>query len=242
MTAITRESLPDSSVRFHPLPADRGRRASDDGMHRLLIRSLLAVLALAVITVAWVVAGPWWARALDAIHTTQLATATSFSIRKSSGFFRFVPGRDGAPLPEAEGFTRWDWGNPLELVRMQVDPGGVLVLIDADRRFILGRCPCAIEDHGYTPEIEPAQGDTAIITLDRGAASWPTPLHVTCCGSLGGGWYPWARYLYWHLSWTKADGARLDMVARFEQKYESGIGWDDPGAGNLVSLSIQPAR
>ena len=213
-------------------------------MRRLLIGSVLAVLALATLAVAWVVAGPWWARALDAIHTTQLATATSFSIEKYSGFFRFAPGRDGAPLPEAEGFTAWDWGNPLELVRIQIDPGGVLVLIDGDRRFILGRCPCLIEDHGYTPEIEPEPGDTAIITLRRGTASWPTPLHATCCGSLGGGssCYPWARYLYWHLSWKKADGARLDMVARFEQNYENGIGWNDPGAANLVGLSIQPAR
>ena len=77
-----------------------------------------------------------------------------------------------------------------------------------------------------------------------GVASWPTPLHVTCCGSLGGGgiWYPWRRYLYWHLSWAKADGARLDMLARFEQKYESGSGWNDHGAASLVRLNIRPAR
>ena len=176
-------------------------------MRRLLIRSVLSVLALAVLAVAWIVAGPWWARALDAIHTTRLATVTSLSIRKYSGFFR-----------------------------------GVLVLIDGDRRFVLGRCPCAMEDQGYTPAIEPEPGDTTSITLDRGVASWPTPLHITCCGSLGGGgsWYPWARYLYWHLSWTKTDGARLDMLARFEQNYESGIGWNEPGAASLMRLDIRP--
>src|SRR6516165_5275788 len=148
------------------------------------------------------------------------------------------------PLPEAEGFTWYDWGNPLESVGIQLDPSGVLVLIDDDRRFVLGRCPCAIEDHGYTPAIEPEPGDTTSITLDRGVASWPTPFHITCCGSLGGGssWYPWARYLYWHLSWTKADGARLDMLARFQQNYESGSGWNDPGAASLVRLDIRPAR
>ena len=203
-------------------------------MRRLLIRSALSVLALAILAVASIVAGPWWARALDAIHTTQLATVTSFSIRKHSG----------APLPEAEGFSWYDWGNPLETVGIQLDPGGVLVLTDGDRRFVLGRCPCAIEDHGYTPAIEPEPGDTTSITLDRSVASWPTPFHITCCGSLGGGgsWYPWARYLYWHLSWTKADGARLDMLARFQQNYESGSGWNDPGAAGLVRLDIRPAR
>jgi hypothetical protein len=51
-------------------------------------------------------------------------------------------------------------------------------------------------------------------------------------------WYPWARYLYWHLSWTKADGARLDTLARFKQNYESGSGWNDPGAASLVRLDI----
>ena len=49
-----------------------------------------------------------------------------------------------APLPEAEGFSWWDWGNPLERVDIQLDPGGVLALIDGDRRFVLGRCPGAI--------------------------------------------------------------------------------------------------
>lgn len=213
-------------------------------MRRFLIRSVLSVLALALLAVAWIVAGPWWARALDAVHTTRLATATSFSIRQYSGFFHFFPGRDGAPLPEAEGFTGYDWGNPLELVDIRLGPGGVLLLIDGDRRFVLGRCPCASADHGYTPPIETEPGDTTTIALDRGVASWPTPFHIACCGSLGGGssWYPWARYLYWHLSWIKPDGARLDMLARFQQNYESGIGWNDPGAASLVSLGIRPAQ
>ncbi|HEV2099891.1 MAG TPA: hypothetical protein VGR45_13320 [Stellaceae bacterium] len=213
-------------------------------MRRLLIRSVLSVLAVAILAVAWIVAGPWWAWALDAIHTTRLATVTSLSIKKDSGFFRFIPGRNGAPLPEAEGFTWYDWGNPLERVGIQLDRGGVLVLIDDDRRFVLGRCPGAMDDHGYIPAIEPEPGDVTSITLDRGVASWPTPFHITCCGSLGGGgsWYPWARYLYWHLSWIKADGARLDMFARFEQNYENGSGWNDPGAARLVRLDIRPAR
>ena len=213
-------------------------------MRGLLIRSFLSVLALAILAVAWIVAGPWWARALDAIHTTRLATVTSLSIRKESGFFRFLPGPDGAPLPEAEGFKWYDWGTPLERVGVRFDPGGVLVLIDGNRRFVLGSCPCAMADHGYTPTIEPEPGDTTSITLDRGVASWPTPFHITCCGSLGGGgsWYPWARYLYWHLSWTKPDGTRLDMLARFEQNYESRSGWNEPGAASLVRLDILPAR
>jgi hypothetical protein len=212
----------------------------------LLIQSVLSVLALAILALAWIVAGPWWARALDAVYTPRIATTTSFSIRKASGFFQFRPGRDGAPLPEAEGFSWADWGNPLELVTIRLEPDGVLVLIDGDRRFVLARCPGAVEDHGYTPEIYPDPGDTATMTLDRGLASWPTPFHVTCCGSLGGGgsWYPWRRYLYWHLSWTKAGGARLDVFARFQQNYESVSGWNDPGAASLLRLAVRsaPAR
>lgn len=182
-----------------------------------MIRSVSSVVALTMLAVAWTVAGPWWAQALDAIHTTRLATVISLSIRKEAGSFRFLPGRDGAPLREAEGFMWYDWGNPLERVDIRLDPGGILVLIDGDRRFVLGRCPGAIEDHGYSPAFEPEPGDTTAITLDRRVASWPTPLHITCCGSLGGGgsWYPWARHLYWHLTWVKTNAARLDMLARF---------------------------
>ena len=204
---------------------------------------MLSVLALAILALAWIVAGPWWALALDAIHTTCLATVSSFSIRQYSGFFRFFPDRDGMPLPGAEGFTGYDWGNPLENVDIELEPGGVLTLVDGDRRFVLGKCPCATSDHGYTPAIEPEPGDTTSITLDRGVASWPTPFHFTF-GLLGGSgsWYPWARYLYWHLAWIKADGARLDMRARFVQIYESGSGWNEPGAASLVSLEIRPAR
>src|SRR4029077_13533220 len=99
--------------------------------------------------------GPLVGAGARRIHTSRLATVASFSIRKESGFFRFRPRRDGAPLPEAqaEGFTWYEWGNPLELVGIRLDPGGVLVLIDGDGRFLLGRCPCATEDHGYTPAI-----------------------------------------------------------------------------------------
>ena len=87
--------------------------------------------------------------------------------------FPFLPSRDDAPLPEAEGFTGFDWGNPLELLNIRLDPGGVLVLFHGDRRFVLGRCPCAVADHSYIAEIYPAPGDTTLITLGRGFASWP---------------------------------------------------------------------
>jgi hypothetical protein len=30
------------------------------------------------------------------------------------------------------------------------------------------------------------------------------------------------------------------MLARFEQHYESGSGWNEPGAAALVRLDIQP--
>jgi hypothetical protein len=39
-----------------------------------------------------------------------------------------------------------------------------------------------------------------------------------------------------------ADGARLDMLARFQQNYQSGSGWNDPGVAGLVRLDIRPAR
>ncbi len=211
-------------------------------MRRFLIRSGLALAALALLAGVWVGAGPWWAQVLDAVHTTRLASATSLSIRQFSGFFRIEPGRDNPPLPEAEGFTAYDWGNPLEDVRIALDPGGTLVLFDGDRRFVLSKCPGAKSDHGYTPSIAPEPGDITLLTLDRAAASWPTPFHIACCGSLGGGttWYPWARYLYWHLTWIKPDGARLEMLARFTQIYESGSGWMEPGAAALLRLEIRP--
>jgi hypothetical protein len=63
-------------------------------MRSLLIRSVLSALALAIVAVAWIVAGPWWARALGEIHTIRLATATSFPIRKYSGFSTYF--RTGA--------------------------------------------------------------------------------------------------------------------------------------------------
>lgn len=213
-------------------------------MRKLLIRSVLSIFTPAVLAVAWILAGSWWVRALDVIHTTRLASVTSLATRQFSGAYQFVPGRNGKPLPEAEGFTAYDWGTPMQDVSIRLDPAGVLMLIDGDHRFVLGKCPGAVSDHGYTPTIAPELGDTIRVTLDRSVASWPTPFHKTCCGSLDGGgiWYPWARYLYWHLLWIKADGARLDMRARFEQTYESGSGWNEPGAATLLRLDIEPAQ
>jgi hypothetical protein len=229
-----------------PTPAKRHRRflKNDHGpYHERMLKS--PIRSVLVVTVAWIVLGPWWAWALDAIHAKRMATVTSFSIRQFSGYFTIYPGRHGGePLPEAERFRWVDWGNPLQYVDVRLDPGGVLVLIDGERRFVLGTCPCATADHGYTPPIEPDPGDTVSITLDRSLASWPTPYDVGL-NWLGGStffWYPWERYLYWHLSWVKVDGARLDMFARFVQFYKSGDGWQYPVPPSLQRLEIRPAH
>src|SRR4029077_18906399 len=65
-------------------------------------------------------------------------------------------------------------------------------------------------------------GDTAKISIEHSALAWPNFFEVNY---MTGNSPKWKRYIYRKLMWTKANGAKLEMVWRYEQFFYANDGW-----------------
>ncbi len=73
------------------------------------------------------------------------------------------------------------------------------------------------DDEKPMPAFAPGPGDTMSAALDRSLLSWPAPYRINWMT----GYTPsWQRYIYHRFSWTKASGARLDILWRYRQDYD----------------------
>jgi hypothetical protein len=66
--------------------------------------------------------------------------------------------------------------------------------------------------------------DTATISTGHSALPWPAALDFNF---LTGKPPSWKRYLYRHLTWQKPNGAKLEMMWRYEQHDLPGNGWTE---------------
>ena len=86
----------------------------------------------------------------------------------------------------------------------------------------------------------PPLGDDASIAMRRSAISWPTPFDfnfMTCHSP------SWKRHLYYQITWKKQNGAKLDMLWRYEQYFYSTDGWASgfmthEGSTGLIRVGI----
>ncbi len=120
-----------------------------------------------------------------------------------------------------------------------------LVLSTHGRSIVLGATAGAMADPGSTPPVlipvfaaEP--GDVASLTFQRSWLSWP----VFGLNFMTGRWPSWRRSYYYHLTWKKRSGQRLDLVWRYEQGFYKDTGWGSPGetggATGLIRAEITP--
>jgi hypothetical protein len=87
-------------------------------------------------------------------------------------------------------------------------------------------------------------GDAARISIKHSALSWPNFFETNF---MTGNSPRWKRHIYQHLVWKKPDGAKLEMLWRYEQFYYSGNGWTDalmtrPGSTGLIRVEISDAH
>src|SRR6202035_2434192 len=115
---------------------------------------------------------------------------TSLSIRKYSGFFHFFPGRErGWPARRAAIESDQD-----SIARLRLDRRCITLVFDRARTPAEDKATVTVNQHEDATGIE-----LYIDAFQRVAPVVPRE-------PLGFGE---RRAVYWHLSWTKADGARL---------------------------------
>jgi hypothetical protein len=91
-------------------------------------------------------------------------------------------------------------------------------------------------------EFAPEPGDEESFTLRRSLLSWPTPFEFNFI--TGQSSSSWQRHLYYHLTWKKPSGAKLEMTWHYRQNFSSTRGWTDvwtrEGSAGLNRVEIRP--
>jgi hypothetical protein len=86
-------------------------------------------------------------------------------------------------------------------------------------------------------------GDAAEISIEHSVLAWPNFFEINF---MSGNSPKWKRHIYQRLIWKKANGARLEMLWRYEQFYYAGNGWTAafmtrPGSTGLIRVEISGA-
>src|SRR5690242_14447112 len=116
---------------------------------------------------------------------------------------------------------------------------GQVAISYAGRVFAFGPIPMETQQLQATP----AAGDTATLSIEHSAIAWPNFFEVNY---MTGNSPKWKRYIYRKLSWTKASGAKLEMLWRYEQFYYANDGWVEafmtrPEDTGLIRVEISNA-
>lgn len=216
----------------------------------MLLRSGVAVAALLVLGLLWLVMARRLAELVDGVATVRVASLPTSPFGWNGTWLQF-----GLPIGEVKEnlvgqtpqidaqFRSLDLTGPGPLyglaAQIAVDAAGRLLLSADGKSFVLGtRTGNHVSvDIGEPDLLEYAAepGDSASLVIERGLA-WPTPFEMNVVG-MGGAATTWVRHVYYRLSWVKASGARLSMVWEGEQPYDGANLWRAPGSF-LVKVEI----
>jgi hypothetical protein len=92
--------------------------------------------------------------------------------------------------------------------------------------------------------MEPKPGDDAVLSIGHSALDWIEPFNLNFMTVRSPSWN---RYLYNRLIWRKQNGAKLEMLWRYQQPYSPGDGWTNAimireGATGLIGVDITLGR
>jgi hypothetical protein len=221
-------------------------------MWSFLIRGGVAVVVLATL---WLFTAQSFSLLIDRVSTVPLATLPSTPLGWNGTYLQFGSSIEGMEEPKG-GWSGVEFQTGSQIVDLEgpgpgydqvatlkVDADDKLVLSAGGHRLTLGsRAGTLSGGDGPIPAFAAEPGDKTSVTLERSWLSWPTPFEANF---MTGQTPSWRRHLYYRLSWKKASGARLDMLWRFEQRFDAVNGWGAPGTQErttgLIWVDIRPA-
>ena len=198
-------------------------------MRKILI-VLLLVLALVVI---WLWRGRNLSMVVDKFYVVEtssgLITAISYEGSGTGGILR----ADDVDLSL----------NQVELGGAQPSVGttkdGQLAL--SFRGKVFAFAPVSSQDDKLAAKVP--DGDTARISIQHSALAWPNYFEENF---MTGNSPKWKRYIYRRLIWKKPNGAKLEMLWRYEQFFYQNDGWVEafmvrPETTGLIRVEISDA-
>jgi hypothetical protein len=206
-------------------------------MRKFLITLLILVLLIIGVGSAWIFAGRQASLMFDRFNTVQTAvTPVDVVSYEGSGTGGILYINDiglsvSAPDPQT----------PSPEIGTTKD--GQLALSFDEKVFPFG--PLQPTAGGSDEKLGAARpkDDRAFLALRHSALAWPTPFDFNF---MSGQSPSWRRHQYYHLTWTKPGGAKLEMLWRYEQYFYPGQGWTSglmtrQGETGLIRVDIANA-
>jgi len=199
-------------------------------MRRILITLAILVVCIAAVSATWIFRGRQISLFIDRFGTVETASARINSITyEGSGTGGILHIND-----LALGLN--DKNGPTPNIGSTKD--GQLALAAGGKVFAFGPPRSEAENLAAVP---PASDD-ALIAFRRSFLSWPTPFDLNF---MTGHSPSWKRHLYYQVRWHKQNGAKLEMLWRYEQYFYPGDGWAGgfmtrEGSTGLIRVNIQP--
>ena len=199
-------------------------------MRRILITLAILVVCIAAVSATWIFRGRQISLFIDRFGTVETASARINSITyEGSGTGGILHIND-----LALGLN--DKNGPAPNIGSTKD--GQLALAAGGKVFVFGPPRSEAENLAAVPPTN----DDALIAFRRSFLSWPTLFDLNF---MTGHSPSWKRHLYYQVRWHKQNGAKLEMLWRYEQYFYPGDGWAGgfmtrEGSTGLIRVNIQP--
>jgi hypothetical protein len=181
-------------------------------MRRILITLVILVACVIAGLTVWILGGRQLSLFIDRFGTVEISSARINSITyEGSGTGGILRVNDLALSLNAADSTS-------STPNIGSTKDGQLALSAGGKVFAFGPPQSEAENLAAVP---PASDDASIV-FRRSVISWPTMFDLNF---MTGHSPSWKRHLYYQVRWQKQNGAKLEMLWRYEQYFYSGDGW-----------------
>jgi hypothetical protein len=199
-------------------------------MRRILIAVVILVACIITGAVLWIFNGRQFSLFIDRFGTVETAAAQINSITyEGSGTGGILHVNDLALSLSAADST-------CSTPNIGSTKDGRLALAGGGKVFAFGPPRSEAENLAAVP----SAGDDASVKVRRSVLSWPTLFDLNF---VTGHSPSWKRHLYYQVRWHKQNGAKLEMLWRYEQYFYSDQGWASgfmtrEGSTGLIRVDI----
>jgi hypothetical protein len=204
-------------------------------MRKILITLGIIVACIATLSILWIFAGRQLSLFIDRFGTIKTASQPIKSISyegSGTGGFFVINGLHLSLGPADSKSAELNVGTTKD---------NQLALSFESKVFAFGPLRSSESDQ---LAMEPKPGDDAVLSIGHSALDWIEPFNLNFMTVRSPSWN---RYLYNRLIWRKQNGAKLEMLWRYQQPYSPGDGWTNAimireGATGLIGVDITLGR
>jgi hypothetical protein len=205
-------------------------------MRKILIAVVLLILVVIALGAAWIYKGRDISLFVDRYGTNEVSSEPVKSVRYEGN------GTGGILHVDSIALSLNHTVPPLSPPSVGSTKNGDLGLASSGKVFPLGPLPKTSDDASDVLATTPGQGDHALVSIERGKLSWPSPVSLNFVTGISPSW---KRHSYQRLTWTKPNGGKLEMQWRYEQNFDPVNGWSSAtmmrdGETGLIKIDITP--